>query len=71
MAARKNFTTAAVRRVGKQIGIDWASAPFDAEHFRRPIEVRRWRAQRSSLPGVVGQEADLEAVVELELHEHA
>jgi hypothetical protein len=31
MAIRTNFTTADARRVGEQIGIDWESAPFDAE----------------------------------------
>jgi Protein of unknown function (DUF5661) len=39
MAARTNFTTEEARRVGEQIGIDWASAPFDVEQFRSGMEV--------------------------------
>jgi len=39
MAARTNFTTEEARRVGEQIGIDWASAPFDVEQFHSGIEV--------------------------------
>jgi Protein of unknown function (DUF5661) len=27
------------RRVGEQIGIDWASSPFDVEQFRAGMEV--------------------------------
>ncbi len=39
MAERTSFTTEDARRVGEQIGIDWASAPFDVEQFRRGMEV--------------------------------
>ena len=39
MAGRTNFTIAEARRVGEQIGIDWASAPFDVDQFRRGMEV--------------------------------
>jgi hypothetical protein len=39
MPARTNFTTAEARRVGEQIGIDWASAAFDVEQFRSGMGV--------------------------------
>ena len=39
MPQRPNFTTEEARRVGEQIGIDWASAPFDVEQFQRGMEV--------------------------------
>lgn len=39
MSARTRFTTAEARRVGEEIGIDWDSAPFDVEQFRRGMEV--------------------------------
>ena len=39
MAARTNFTTEEAREVGEQLGIDWASAPFDVEQFRKGMEV--------------------------------
>jgi hypothetical protein len=39
MPQRPNFTTEEARRVGEQIGIDWASSPFDVEQFQRGMEV--------------------------------
>ena len=39
MAARTNFTTEEAREVGEQLGIDWASAPFDVQQFRQGMEV--------------------------------
>jgi hypothetical protein len=34
VAQRKQFTLEEARLIGEQIGIDWASAPFDVEQFR-------------------------------------
>jgi Protein of unknown function (DUF5661) len=39
MAERQGFTADEARRVGEQIGIDWATAPFDVEQFRRGMDV--------------------------------
>jgi hypothetical protein len=39
MDARRGFTSDEARRIGAQIGIDWASAPFDVEQFRSGMEV--------------------------------
>ncbi len=39
MTVRKSFTSEEARRVGEQIGIDWASAPFDVEQFRMGMDV--------------------------------
>ena len=39
MSARTHFTNDEARRIGEQIGIDWASAPFDVEQFRNGMEV--------------------------------
>lgn len=39
MTARKSFTADEARRVGEEIGIDWASAPFDVEQFRMGMDV--------------------------------
>jgi hypothetical protein len=35
----KGFSTEEARRIGTAIGIDWASAPFDAEQFRMGLAV--------------------------------
>lgn len=37
--ARKNFTEDEARAVGEQIGIDWATAPFDVDQFRRGMDI--------------------------------
>jgi hypothetical protein len=34
-----SFTTEQARAVGTEIGIDWASAPFDVEQFRSGMDV--------------------------------
>jgi hypothetical protein len=39
MTARKTFSAEDARRVGEQIGIEWESAPFDIEQFRRGMDV--------------------------------
>ena len=36
---RTSFTADEARRVGEEIGIDWASAPFDVEQFRMGMNV--------------------------------
>jgi len=33
------FSADEARRIGEQIGIDWASAPFDVEQFRMGMDV--------------------------------
>ena len=39
MTERTSFTGEEARRVGEEIGIDWASAPFDLEEFRAGMDV--------------------------------
>ena len=34
MSTKTEFTADEAREVGEQIGIDWATAPFDVEQFR-------------------------------------
>jgi hypothetical protein len=47
VAARTNFTTEEARRVGEQLEIDWDSAPFDVEQFRRGMDVELEHASTS------------------------
>jgi hypothetical protein len=35
----KSFTADQARTIGKEIGIDWSSAPFDVEQFRMGMDV--------------------------------
>jgi hypothetical protein len=39
MTDQKSFTSDEAARVGAEIGIDWASAPFDVEQFRMGMDV--------------------------------
>jgi hypothetical protein len=39
MTDRTSFTTEEATRIGSEIGIDWASAPFDVEQFRMGMDV--------------------------------
>jgi hypothetical protein len=39
MSERERITAEQARRAGEQIGIDWASAPFDVEELRSGMEV--------------------------------
>ena len=39
MTERTSFTSDEARRVGSEIGIDWASAPYDVEQFRMGMDV--------------------------------
>ena len=39
MSTRKGFSAEEARRIGEQIGIDWTSAPFEVDQFRRGMDV--------------------------------
>jgi len=39
MSSTHSFTAAEARQIGEQIGIDWATALFDVEQFRRGMDV--------------------------------
>ena len=39
MSERKSFTVEEARRVGAEIGIDWAASPFDVDEFRSGMDV--------------------------------
>jgi hypothetical protein len=39
MSPTHSFTADEARQIGERIGIDWATAPFDVEQFRRGMDV--------------------------------
>jgi hypothetical protein len=39
MSEQRRYSAEEARRVGEEIGIDWASAPFDVEQFRMGMDV--------------------------------
>jgi len=39
VTGRTSFTVDEARDVGESIGLDWSSSPFDADEFRRGMDV--------------------------------
>jgi len=39
MSARQGFSMEEAQQIGEQIGIDWGTAPFDVDQFRRGMDV--------------------------------
>ena len=52
MSARPGFTEEEARRIGRQIEIDWESAPFDVEQFRMGRDVELEHGLRDSAANV-------------------
>jgi hypothetical protein len=56
MTAREGFTTEGARRIGEEIGIEWASSPFDVEQFRLGMDVELEHGLHEVLTNVTGDE---------------
>ena len=54
--ARKTFTTDEARRIGEEIGIDWATAPFDVEQLRMGMDVELEHGLHDLLTNVTGDD---------------
>ncbi|HKI92745.1 MAG TPA: DUF5661 family protein [Gaiellaceae bacterium] len=50
------FTSEEARHVGEQIGIDWASAPFDVDEFRAGMDVELEHGLHDLLTDVTGDD---------------
>jgi len=57
MNAEKKFTEDEARQVGEAIGIDWDSAPFDVDQFRRGMDVELEHGSRDPATDVTGDDA--------------
>ena len=56
MSAPHSFTADQARSVGESIGIDWASAPFDLEQFRRGMDVELEHGTHDPATDVTGDD---------------
>jgi hypothetical protein len=56
MQERMQFTVEEARRVGEQIGIDWASALFDVEQFRIGMNVELEHGLHDPVTNVTGND---------------
>ena len=72
MSARLSFSTDEARKIGDQIGIDWATAPFDVEQFRRGMNVELEHGLGNILTNVTGDDPLITGKIALaHLHEFA
>ena len=56
MAEKGKVSADEARAVGEQIGIDWASSPFDVEQFRRGMDVELEHGIHDLLTNVTGDD---------------
>jgi hypothetical protein len=54
--ARTSFTADEARRIGEQIGIDWATAPFDVEQYRKGMDVELEHGLHDTKTNVTGDD---------------
>ena len=56
MSGGKSFTVEEARQVGERIGIDWATAPFDVDQFRRGMDVELEHGLHDAATNVTGDD---------------
>jgi hypothetical protein len=56
MGEERRTSEEEARRIGEQIGIDWASAPFDVEQFRAGIDVEYEHGSHDPATDVTGDD---------------
>ena len=72
MAAGMHFSADDARRVGAEIGIDWDSAPFDVEQFRKGMDVELEHGLHDPATNVTGNDPVVTGKIALaHLHEFA
>jgi hypothetical protein len=65
MSPEKKFTEDEARQTGEGIGIDWDSAPFDVDQFRRGMDVELEHGSRDPTTDVTGDDAITTAKIAL------
>lgn len=63
--ARKQFTVEEASRYGEEVGIVWASSPFDVEQFRVGMNVELEHGLRDALTNVTGDDPHITAKIAL------
>ena len=65
MTQRTTFTAEDARAIGEQIGIDWASTPFDVEQFRMGMDVELEHGLRDPHTNVTDNDSTLTGKIAL------
>ena len=63
MASRSHFTVDEARDAGARIGVDWDSAPFDAEQFRMGMDVELEHGTRDPQTNVTDDDVTVTAKI--------
>jgi hypothetical protein len=70
MTTRTEFSETEARQFGEEIGIDWPTAPFDVDQFRRGMNVELEHGARDLRTNVTDDDAHVTAKIALaHLHE--
>jgi hypothetical protein len=62
---RKTFSTEDAHRMGEEIGVDWATAPFDVEQFRMGMVVELEHGLHDSTTNVTDDDPHVTAKIAL------
>jgi uncharacterized protein DUF5661 len=65
MSDQTQFTVEEARRIGLQLGVDWAASPFDAEQLRRGMGVELEHGRRDPSTNVTDDDAVMTAKIAL------
>jgi hypothetical protein len=65
MSAEKKFTEEEARQTGEAIGIDWDTAPFDVDQFRRGMDVELEHGSHDPATDVTGDDATMTGKIAL------
>ena len=63
--AKDTFSAEEARNIGERLGIDWTASPFDAEQFRRGLEVELEHGLRDPSTNVTGDDPVMTAKIAL------
>jgi hypothetical protein len=64
---RHEFTAEEAQRIGEEIGIDWASAPFDVDQFRIGMNVELEHGRHDLATNVTDDDPHVTAKIALAL----
>jgi hypothetical protein len=63
--AKSHFTSEEAAQIGREIGIDWDTAPFDVEQFRMGLDVELEHGAHDAQTDVTGNDPVLTAKIAL------
>ncbi len=65
MSQQPSFSSEEARRIGEEVGVDWATAPFDVEQLRKGMGVELEHGLRDPATDVTGNDPVFTAKIAL------